>query len=125
MKTLTMLALVVLVVPALALAQAAGENAQTGTPGSAGPGGGGSAVQRSGQPDPADVRPGNPSGDNPSAAAGELVRKPVEPRILGLPVTAALVIAGVILVLLVTAAIVIPATRRRARARGNGTYGRP
>jgi hypothetical protein len=120
MKTLAMLALVLLVVPSLALAQAAGENQQTGTPGSAGPGGGRAAVQRSGQPDPGDVRPGNRDGDNPSAAAGDLVRKPVAQRIFGLPVTAALLIGGVIVVLLVTAGIVIPATRRRVRARGNG-----
>jgi hypothetical protein len=123
MKTVTILAVVLILVPSLALAQAAGENQQTGTPGSAGPSGGRSAVQRSGQPDPGDVRPGNRDGDNPSATTGDLVRKPVEQRIFGLPVTAALLIGGVIVVLLVIAGVVIPATRRRARARGNGTYG--
>jgi uncharacterized iron-regulated membrane protein len=48
------------------------------------------------------------------------VRKPVEQRIFGLPVTAAVLIGGLIVVLLVIAGIVIPATRRRVRARGNG-----
>ena len=122
MKTLRLLILLLLV-PALALAQAAGENRQTGTPGSAGPKDDGSVVQRSSQPDPGDVRPGNRDGDNPSAAAGELVRKPVDHRILGLPVTAALLLGAIVVVMLVIAGIVIPETRRRARARGNGTYG--
>jgi hypothetical protein len=122
MKTLTILALLLLA-PGLALAQAAGENRQTGRPGSAGPKDDGSAIQRSTQPDPADVRPGNRDGDNPSAASGDLVPRPGDHRILGLPVTVALLLGGVIVVLLVIAGIIIPESRRRARARGNGTYG--
>jgi hypothetical protein len=121
MKTLTMLALMLLV-PSLALAQAAGENRQTGAPGSAGPKDDSSVVQRSSQPDPGDVRPGSRDGDSPSAVAGELLPKPGH-RILGLPVTAALLLGGVLVLLFVIAGIVIPETRRRARARGNGTYG--
>lgn len=122
MKTLTILA-ILLLAPSLALAQAAGENRQTGRPGSAGPKDDGSAIQRSGQPDPGDVRPGNRDGDSPSAASGELLGKTAQHRVLGLPVTAALLLGAVLLVLLVIAGIVIPETRRRARARGNGTYG--
>lgn len=121
MRILRVLALVLLV-PSLALAQAAGENRQTGAPGSAGPKDDGSVVQRSGQPDPGAVRPGSRDGDSPSAVAGDLVRKQ-DHRILGLPVTAALLLGAVVVVLLVIAGIVIPETRRRARARGNGTYG--
>ena len=122
MKTLTIVALLLLA-PSLVLAQPAGENRQTGRPGSAGPKDDGSAIQRSTQPDPADVRPGNRDGDNPSASSGDLVPRTAEHRILGLPVTVALLLAGVIVVLLVIAGIIIPETRRRARARGNGTYG--
>ena len=121
MRTLTFV-LFLLLAPSLALAQAAGENRETGRPGSAGPKGDGSAVQHSTQPDAGDVRPGNRDGDNPSAATGELLRNP-ERRIFGLPVTAALVIGGVVVVMLVVAGVVIPQSRRRARARGNGTYG--
>jgi hypothetical protein len=82
------------------------------------------AVQHGAQPNPAEVRPGSPDGDAPSAAAGRLITEP-ERRILGLPVTTALVVAGVLLVLLVAAGIVIPEANRRRRARGGGTYGRP
>ena len=122
MKTLTVFALLLLA-PSLALAQAAGENRQTGRPGSAGPKDDGSVVQRSGQPDAGDVRPGNRDGDRPSASSGELLGKPAEHRVLGLPVTAALLLGAVLLTLFVIAGLVIPRTRRRARARGNGTYG--
>lgn len=41
---------------------------------------------------------------------------------LGLPVDAAIMIAGVLLVLLAVAALIVPRARRRQRARG-GTYG--
>jgi hypothetical protein len=121
MKILMLVALLVLA-PSLVLAQPAGENRETDRPGSAGPKGGGAAVQRSTQPDPGDVRPGNRNGDNPSAAAGDVVPRTGH-RVLGLPVTAALILGGIIVVLLIIAGIVIPETRRRARARGNGTYG--
>jgi hypothetical protein len=63
-------------------------------------------------------------GDSPSASAGRLAKEPVERRILGLPVTAVLVIAAVILGLVALAGLVVPSARRRSRARGNGTYGR-
>jgi hypothetical protein len=71
-----------------------------------------------------EVRPGSPEGDAPSASAGRLAREPVQRRIFGLPVTAVLVIAAVILGLFALAGLVLPSARRRARARGNGTYGR-
>jgi hypothetical protein len=69
-----------------------------------------------------EIRPGSPGGDAPSASAG-VARNPVQRRILGLPVTAALVIAAVILGIVALAGLVVPRARRRARARGNGTYG--
>jgi hypothetical protein len=71
-----------------------------------------------------EIRPGSPEGDAPSASAGRLASSPIERRILGLPVTAVLVIAAVILGLLAVAGFVLPNVRRRARARGGGTYGR-
>ena len=74
-------------------------------------------VQRGPQPNPAEVRPGNRDGDAPSAAAGELVTRPGR-RILGLPVDAALLIAGAFVVLALIAGLVIPGARRRDRARG-------
>jgi hypothetical protein len=79
-------------------------------------------VQHGSQPDPY-VRPSNRDGDAPSAAAGDLVTKPAQ-RIFGLPVSAALVIGGVLVALLVLAGVVIPRASRRERARGGGTYGR-
>jgi hypothetical protein len=81
------------------------------------------AVQHGAQPNPGEVRPGTRDGDAPSAAAGELVTKQGR-RILGLPVTTALVVGGVLVALAVLAGIVIPSAGRRARARGGGTYGR-
>jgi hypothetical protein len=100
---------------------AAGMNREQNAPGAAGPKDSG-VVQRGGQPNPAEVRPGNRDGDAPSAAAGELMPRPAR-RILGLPVDAALIIAGVLVVLALFAGIVIPGARRRDRARGGGTYG--
>lgn len=61
-----------------------------------------------------EVRPGNRDGDAPSASAGEITRKPVERRILGMPITAVLVISAVLLGLLALAGFVLPGTRRRA-----------
>jgi|SRR5687767_13287643 hypothetical protein len=78
-------------------------------------------VEHGSRPDPGAVRPGNADGDQPSAAVGELVRDARDRRILGLPVNAALVIGGALVVLFVLAGV-IPARRRRQRARGNGTY---
>jgi hypothetical protein len=76
------------------------------------------------QPNPGEVRPGRPDGDRPSRTAGTLVDEPVERRILGLPVTAAIVIARVLLALVALAGIVIPRSGRRAHAQGNGKYPR-
>jgi hypothetical protein len=84
----------------------------------------GEAVEHGAQPNAQEVRPGNAAGDAPSAAAGDLVTRPPR-RVLGLPVTTAVVLAGVIVALLVAAGIVIPGAKRRDRARGGGTYGRP
>jgi hypothetical protein len=110
---------VLVTAPGVATAQpsrpAAGINQEQGAPGSAGPGPG--VVQRGGQPNPAEVRPGSPDGDAPSASAGQLLRNP-QPRILGLPVNTALMIGGVLLALLLLAWIVIPAARSSRRARG-------
>jgi hypothetical protein len=123
--------LALMIAPALALdvpgsqpkdRPAAGVSRETGTPGSAGPKDDG-VVQRGTQPNPGEVRPGSAEGDSPSASAGTL-REEQARRIFGLPVTAALVIAAAIVVLLALAGIVVPPARRRARARGNGTYGR-
>jgi hypothetical protein len=80
-------------------------------------------VQHGAQPNPDELRPGNRDGDAPSAAAGDLVAKP-GPRVFGLPVTAALVVGGLLLALLVVAGIAIPAATRRRRAQGGGTFGR-
>jgi hypothetical protein len=79
-------------------------------------------VQHGAQPNPGEVRPGSPEGDAASAAAGQLVEPPGR-RILGLPATTVLVIAGVLLALAVLAGVVIPSAGRRYRARGGGTYG--
>jgi hypothetical protein len=100
---------------------AAGMNREQNAPGAAGPKGSG-VVQRGDQPNAAEVRPGNRDGDAPSAAAGELVPRPGR-RILGLPVNAALVIGGVLIVLAIIAGLLVPGARRRDRARGGGTYG--
>jgi hypothetical protein len=108
-------------VPALAQAQeskrsapqqASEPNYGTGTNAGTGPGG-------------QELRPGSADGDMPSASAGRIARDPVERRLLGLPVTAALLIAAVILGLLALAGFVLPSARRRRQARGGGTYGRP
>jgi hypothetical protein len=80
------------------------------------------AIQHGAQPNPDEVRSGSRDGDAPSAAAGEIVRKP-GPRLLGLPVNTALVVAGFLVVLLILAGFVIPSAGRRLRARGGGTYG--
>jgi hypothetical protein len=122
-----LLAAFLLTLPASGGAQssrpAAGVNEQTGSPGSAGPGPG--VVQRGSQPNAGEVRPGSPDGDAPSAAAGRLVRDPDVRRVLGLPVSTALIIGGVLMALLVLAWIVIPRARPENRARGGGTYGGP
>jgi hypothetical protein len=82
------------------------------------------AVQHGAQPNPEEVRPGSRDGDAPSAAAGDLVERPGL-RVLGLPITTVLLIAGVVLALIAIAGVVIPEATRRRRARGGGTYDRP
>jgi len=117
-------ALIVLAAATPVVAQdrpAAGMNREQNAPGAAGPKDSG-VVQRGAQPNPGEVRPGNRDGDAPSAAAGELMPRPTR-RILGLPVDAALIIAGLLVVLALFAGVVIPGARRRDRARGGGTYG--
>jgi hypothetical protein len=116
------------VVPAFAQtpdrAPAAGQNREQGAPGSAGGSSDRSAVQHGAQPNAAEVRPGTRDGDSPSASAGTVVKRPVDRRIFGLPVNAVMLIGAAIIAIVVVAGLVVP-TRRRARARGNGTYGRP
>jgi hypothetical protein len=102
---------------------AAGINREQGAPGSAGPKTDG-VVQRGQQPNAAEVRPGNRDGDAPSASAGSVVPR-AETRVFGLPVTAVMLLGGVVLTLVIVAGIAIPAARRRDRAQGGGTYGRP
>ena len=58
------------------------------------------------------------------AGAQDTKRLAPERRILGLPVTAVLVIAAVILGIVALAGLVLPRARPAARARGHGTYGR-
>ena len=79
-------------------------------------------VEDGAQPNAGEVRPGNADGDAPSAAAGDLVTRQ-ERRVFGLPITTTLVLAGVLVVLLAVAGVVIPNPNRRRRARGGGTYG--
>src|SRR5688572_8933012 len=76
------------------------------------------AAQHGAQPNADEVRQGSRDGDMPSAAAGDLVPRPGR-RILGLPVTAALSIAAMLLALVVVA-VVMPRARRR-RAQGADT----
>jgi hypothetical protein len=105
-------------------APAAGQNREQGAPGSAGSTRDGSAVQHGAQPNAAEVRPGTRDGDAPSASAGTVVKRPIDRRIFGLPVSAVMVIGAAIIAIVLVAGLVVP-TRRRARGRGNGTYGQP
>jgi hypothetical protein len=118
------LALAVVIATAVPVAAqdrpAAGLNREQGAPGSAGPGDG--AVQRGQQPNAAEVRPGNRDGDAPSAAAGTMVPR-AERRLFGLPLTTVMLLGALLIVLFAVAGLVIPAARRRDRARGGGTYG--
>lgn len=125
MKILVALFAILLAVAPFADAQNAGAPPVGSTPLAPPPAKrGGEPVQHGAQPNPGEVRPGNEAGDSPSATAGELTRAEKERRIFGLPVTAAIVIGGVLIVMFVIAAFVVPARLRRAEARG-GTYGRP
>lgn len=105
-------------------APAAGANREQGAPGSAGSGSDRSAVQHGAQPNAGEVRPGSRDGDSPSASAGTVVKRPIDRRIFGLPVNAVMVIGAAIVAIVLVAGLVVP-PRRRARARGNGTYGQP
>ena len=80
-------------------------------------------VQHGAQPNPNELRPGKRYGDAPLYAAGDLVTRQGH-RILGLPITTALVLAGLVVALLIVAGVVIPGASRRRRARGGGTYSR-
>ena len=82
-------------------------------------------VEHGSRPDPGAVRPGSRDGDQPSAAAGDLVRQDRDRRVFGLPVSTALVIGGALVALLVLAGTIIPRARRRREAQGGGTYGPP
>jgi hypothetical protein len=81
-------------------------------------------LQDSAQPNPQEVRPASPDGDSPSATAGKLVRQPESRRLLGLPVEAVMWIGGIVVVLVIIAAVIAGRPRRRAQAQGGGTYGR-
>lgn len=81
-------------------------------------------LQDSAQPNAQEVRPASPDGDSPSATAGKLVSQPESRRLLGLPVEAVLWIGGVLVMLVLIAAVIAARPRRRAQARGGGTYGR-
>src|SRR5207247_10063531 len=97
----------------------AGISRETGTPGSAGPKDEG-VVQRGTQPNPGEVRPGNRDGDSPSASAGTL-REERTRLIFGLPVTAALLVGGVIVRILGVPGVGPPPGRaRRPRAGPRG-----
>ena len=82
-------------------------------------------VQHGAQPNPQVVRPGSPQGDAPSAAVGTLERDRVERRVLGLPITAVLVIGAALIAILALVGLVVPRARRRDLARGGASYGRP
>ena len=117
--------LVMLVVaPAFAQAPATGRTPAQDAPGSTGGSRDGSAVQHGAQPNAGEVRPGTSDGDSPSASAGTVLKRQVDRRIFGLPVNAVMVIGAAIIAIVVVAGLVVP-SRRRARARGNGTYDRP
>lgn len=83
-----------------------------------------SPVQHGAQPSPGEMRPGSEAGDSPSAATGAFEPRQHERRVIGLPVNTAILIAGVLVVLLVIAGVIVPNARRRTQARGGGTYGR-
>jgi hypothetical protein len=103
MKSLHAVIVALLVAAALAFAEssspAAGAKLEQNAPGSAVSKPGGGAAQRGSEPNAGEVRPGNREGNAPSASAGTLLRGPVERRILGLTVTSAIVIGGVIVAL--------------------------
>jgi hypothetical protein len=116
MKSLLAVVGALLVASAVAHAEssspAAGTKLEQNTPGGAVSTPGGGAAQRGSEPNAGEVRPGNREGNAPSASAGTLLRGPVERRILGLPVTAAIVIVGVIVAL----ALAVFAIQRGRRA---------
>jgi hypothetical protein len=119
MKTLLAVAGALLVAVALAHAEssspAAGMKPEQNAPGSDVSKPGGGTAQRGSEHNAGEVRPGNRDGNAPSASAGTLLRGPVERRIFGLPVTAAIVIGGVI-VALALGGFAIQRRRRHVRS---------
>jgi hypothetical protein len=63
-------------------------------------------------------------GDAPAAAVRERHER-IRWQLFGIPVSLILAAGAVVLALFVVAGVVLPRARRRARARGGGTYGRP
>jgi hypothetical protein len=118
MKTLLAVVGALLVAAALAHAEssspAAGMKPEQTAPGSdvSKPG---AAAQRGSEHNAGEVRPGNRDGNAPSASTGTLLRGPVERRIFGLPVRAAIVIGGVI-VALALGGFAIQRRRRHVRS---------
>jgi len=127
MKSLLAVVVALLVAATLAHAEssspAAGTKLEQEVLGSAVSKPGGGAAQRGSEPNAGEVRPGNRDGNEPSASAGTVLRGPVERRIFGLPVTATIVIGGVI-VALALAGFAIQRRRRAGRAQGNGLRSR-
>jgi hypothetical protein len=123
MKSLLAVAVALLVAGALAHAEspAEGTKLEQNAPGSAVPEPRGGAAQRGSEPNAGEVRPGNRDGNAPSASAGTLLRGPAERRIFGLPVTAVIVIGGVMIAL----ALAGFAVRRGGRAARAGQRLRP
>jgi hypothetical protein len=119
MRSLLAVGVALLVAAALTHAEssspASGAKVEQSAPGSAVSKPGGGAAQRGSEPNAGEVRPGNREGNAPSASAGTLLRGPMKRRILGLPVTAVIVIGGVI-VALALAGFAIQRGRRPGRA---------
>jgi hypothetical protein len=122
-KIKSLLGIVVVLLLAAAFAHAESSSPAAGTkleqdatpPDSAVSKPGGGAAQRGSEPNDREVRPGNRDGNAPSASAGTLLRGPVERRLFGLPVTAAIVIGGGI-VALALAGFAFQRGRRGGRA---------
>ena len=108
MKSLLAVVVTLLVAAALAYAESSPPGSTIAKPD-------GGAAQRGSEPNAGEVRAGNRDGNAPSASAGTLLRSPVERRIFGLPVTAAIVIGGGIAALAL-AGFAIERRRRIGRA---------
>jgi hypothetical protein len=125
MKSLLAVAVALLVAVALAHAEssspAEGTKLEQNVSGSAVPEPRGGAAQRGSEPNAGEVRPGNRDGNAPSASAGTQLRGPAEHGIFGLPVTAVIVIGGV----MVAFALAGFAVQRGGRAARPGQRLRP